>query len=90
MICVVLVVMGLPTSCRHHLTLCWRNRFDVAGSVLDEYCRVEKVAFAWAWPVFLGATPLLFAMKMLSLFRGNKSSNSRDDIVPDDIEPKNL
>ena len=71
--------------------ICWRNRFDVAGSVLDEYCRVEKVAFAWAWPVpvFLGATPLLFAMKMLSLFRGNKSSNSRDDIVPDDIEPKN-
>ena len=29
-------------------------------------------------------------MKMLSLFRGNKSSNARDDIVlPDDIEPKN-
>ena len=28
-------------------------------------------------------------MKMLSLFRGNKSSNSRDDIIPDDddIEP---
>lgn len=93
MIYVVFVVMGLPTSCRspsHAIIICWRNGFDVEGSVLDECCRVEKVALAWSSPVFLGATPFLFAIKMLSLFRGNKSSNSRDDIVPDDIEPKNL